>query len=665
MDTGAWFIHGCPISRIAKPEIKGAIYRVRRKGAARPADPRGEKLNLAAMNATQLAKLMSDPRPAVQDRGIEQLVELGRVPDAPLHLTPALVFALFRIGTPEAQAAVRSGLSHPSADVRTAAARCVGMAKDTAAIDRLMAMVRRDLPAPRRQAAAALGQIGDVHAVPALLAAAANPDDRYVEHSIIFSLITLNQPDKLNAALSAPQPKVRKAALIALDQVDNSPIQSKQAVPLLSTKDKELRTAAIFVTSHHPDWAGDVLQFLNERLHDPTFGGAEAEPVRDALVAFAGNAATQKLIGELLHDRSLGSKQLNFLLDTLDVLPLKQFPPTWREALGDLVAARNQRALDLVRTRGITGIEPALTKIADDATAPQTLRVTALSALVANNPHLTDTQFDFVAAKLDPRTDAILRQSAAQVLARSAPDKEKLLLLAHKFLPKADALTLSTVLECFRASHDAETGVALVAVMKRSPAVLGTLGEQRLKALIDPFPDSVRQSAAPLFQALHEAEKTRIQRLQKLEPLLTGGGDVGRGRRIFFGEKVACYSCHTIGQEGGHVGPDLTGVGAIRSGHDLLEAIVFPSASFVPGFEIFNVTTSNDILAGVMRSQSADAVVLVTGPKQVMRIPRSRIKRIDRSNVSLMPEGFDESLTAAELTDLLAFLQAEKQRPKP
>ena len=31
MDTGAWFIHGCPISRVAKPEIKGGVYRIRKK----------------------------------------------------------------------------------------------------------------------------------------------------------------------------------------------------------------------------------------------------------------------------------------------------------------------------------------------------------------------------------------------------------------------------------------------------------------------------------------------------------------------------------------------------------------------------------------------------------------------------------------------------------
>jgi len=34
-------------------------------------------------------------------------------------------------------------------------------------------------------------------------------------------------------------------------------------------------------------------------------------------------------------------------------------------------------------------------------------------------------------------------------------------------------------------------------------------------------------------------------------------------------------------------GPDR--VGAIRSGHDLLEAIVFPNASFVPGHEVYTL----------------------------------------------------------------------------
>src|SRR6202035_3600029 len=67
VDTGAWFIRGCPISRVAKREIRAPAVE----------DPRGEKLNLAAMPMAALAKLLEDPRPAVRDRAAELLVEAG------------------------------------------------------------------------------------------------------------------------------------------------------------------------------------------------------------------------------------------------------------------------------------------------------------------------------------------------------------------------------------------------------------------------------------------------------------------------------------------------------------------------------------------------------------------------------------------------------------
>jgi hypothetical protein len=76
------------------------------------------------------------------------------------------------------------------------------------------------------------------------------------------------------------------------------------------------------------------------------------------------------------------------------------------------------------------------------------------------------------------------------------------------------------------------------------------------------------------------------------------------------------------------------------------------------------VDIGTDRLAGVIRSQGRDALVLVTGPNGEVRIPRSKIRSIQRSNVSLMPEGFDEILSKGELTDLLAFLQNEKTRPR-
>src|SRR5919199_2898429 len=35
LETGGWYLHSCPVSRIAKPEFKGAVYRVRKDGAPR------------------------------------------------------------------------------------------------------------------------------------------------------------------------------------------------------------------------------------------------------------------------------------------------------------------------------------------------------------------------------------------------------------------------------------------------------------------------------------------------------------------------------------------------------------------------------------------------------------------------------------------------------
>src|SRR5437764_140077 len=39
VDMGAWFNYGCPTSKIAKPEVLGAIYRIRKKDTPKVADP--------------------------------------------------------------------------------------------------------------------------------------------------------------------------------------------------------------------------------------------------------------------------------------------------------------------------------------------------------------------------------------------------------------------------------------------------------------------------------------------------------------------------------------------------------------------------------------------------------------------------------------------------
>ena len=56
IDTGGWYKLCCPTSQLPKPDVLGAIYRVRRKGAPRVEDPRGLKLEWAKADAKDLAK---------------------------------------------------------------------------------------------------------------------------------------------------------------------------------------------------------------------------------------------------------------------------------------------------------------------------------------------------------------------------------------------------------------------------------------------------------------------------------------------------------------------------------------------------------------------------------------------------------------------------------
>src|SRR4029453_11254620 len=137
-----------------------------------------------------------------------------------------------------------------------------GTAEDGGAADRRTEMVKQDQPAARRQAATALGQIGDDRAIPALMAASVRADERFIEHAVIYSLIQLGNAEGVPPALKNSNPRTRKVALIALDQMDGSPLTARQFAPFLDEANQELRTAALWVVSHHPAWSGEVLRSL-------------------------------------------------------------------------------------------------------------------------------------------------------------------------------------------------------------------------------------------------------------------------------------------------------------------------------------------------------------------------------------------------------------------
>jgi putative heme-binding domain-containing protein len=103
-------------------------------------------------------------------------------------------------------------------------------------------------------------------------------------------------------------------------------------------------------------------------------------------------------------------------------------------------------------------------------------------------------------------------------------------------------------------------------------------------------------------------------------------------------------------------------VGKVRNERDLLEAIVYPSASFVRSYEPTIVRTAKgEEMMGIVKGESNDGLTLAMAPGVETHIPRAEIAELRPGTVSLMPQGFEQILTKQELADVIAFLKASQR----
>jgi putative heme-binding domain-containing protein len=250
------------------------------------------------------------------------------------------------------------------------------------------------------------------------------------------------------------------------------------------------------------------------------------------------------------------------------------------------------------------------------------------------------------------------RGNAAAILAKSKLIDYELISVAEH-LKKVGPLEASQLLETFQQSTNELVGTKLVESLRGSKA-LASLRLDVLRKLLDQFPASVQEQGKELIASLNEDAAKQSAHIDKLLSSI-GKGDIRHGQAVFNSQKAACSSCHAMGYLGGRVGPDLTTIGQIRTERDLLESIVYPSASFVRSFEPYVVKTKSDEdYNGVLRKDAPDEIVLATGPSTEVRIARAEIADLRPGTVSVMPAGMEQQLSGQELADLVAFLKATK-----
>jgi putative heme-binding domain-containing protein len=309
-----------------------------------------------------------------------------------------------------------------------------------------------------------------------------------------------------------------------------------------------------------------------------------------------------------------------------------------------------------LRAANVADFDAALLKLAGAKDRDVDLRLSAFAAAAPRVKTVDADLFAFVVGQLDKERPPLLRLSAANALGQTRLDSEQLVRLTQA-VAIAGPLELPPLLAAFEKPVPAEVGRKLIDALEKTPA-FSSLSATALDRLFKNQPEEVRQAAVKLTKRLEADALTQRERLTELEPLLTGG-DVGRGRLVFFGVKAACSACHTVEKAGGNIGPDLSKIGAVRSGRDLLEAVIFPSASFARGYEPYVVETrGGQVVTGILARETPADLTLVTAERAEVRIPRTQIESLVPGRVSIMPQGLETQISRDELRDLLAYLQS-------
>jgi putative heme-binding domain-containing protein len=131
------------------------------------------------------------------------------------------------------------------------------------------------------------------------------------------------------------------------------------------------------------------------------------------------------------------------------------------------------------------------------------------------------------------------------------------------------------------------------------------------------------------------------------------------GRKMF--SAAGCYNCHRVAGAGSSIGPDLTGVGGRFGAGDILRSIVEPNHTISDQYQQMVFETNGRMIVGRVSNISNDDIMVSTNmldPKKTETIPRDELDDQYPSDVSMMPSGLLNTLTADEILDLTAFLRS-------
>ena len=676
----------------------------------RPFDATTDQLVAALSHPSRDVRIVAQRRLAEREDGPDAL---ARLMDDRTHSPLARGHAIWALGATEhgwrvgaSQVRVAAGELAPS--LRRHAIRQLAARQDAEALTICQRRLRDTDASVRFQAATALGRLGNVEAVPALVDALGERDD-WAWHAAFTALNRIGRmrPDawhRIAAGLRSDDPRVRDGSEFGMRETyDVRLVAALVAVARDAAAPADTRAAAIRVLGplHHrlPEWKGqwwayhpalaapprkteawertaNVLEVLRGALayRDKTLRAAALTALEEAADVEA---------AELIRSLFAGEKDAGMRRAALSGLARCDDGRSGTVLVAFLRQPDRDRSLDadVIRTLGRIKAGDAVPLLTDYARLPsEPLRTAAFEALArVGGESGTKAVLELLKDRsLDVRLGAIRAAGEmgnraavpALLTAYVARDTRAAAADALARLPDARAVdvyldglgsTDFAVREKCKAAVREVRDAALPAV---EDAVRRPLSDEAVLELQQIYADHAKARQGPLFRV----QVSRKHPSEYVEFAVYRTGDVKSGQKVFGATQsggVGCVVCHAVNGTGGTVGPDLSGVGAKYSRRDLADAVVYPNKAVRESYQQVIVRTKNgQTYAGPVKAQTADELTLHEADGTLRAVRKADIAARKDSGLSPMPDNLHAGLTEQQFADLVSYLESLKTEPR-
>jgi len=539
-------------------------------------------------------------------------------------------------------AEVAATLDSPNGVQRDLAHRELFQRQDKAALAPLAAVFAQSTrPAARLQALCALD--GQQAVTPALLVqACADTHPAVRRHAIRLSESILSKSPEVAAAVLklADDPDVGVRYQLAFSLGEWNDARATTALVQLARTgagDAWLRTSVLSSA------AGRTAELLRAMLATPAKTAGRSELVNQ-LIATAGGTASPAQLAEMLPalapvaGKPPEAGQLTVLASFQDVLEQRQIP--WSTFTGSANSTIRSAAMR------IKAAYLNARQTAQDAAVPAPARRAALS-LLGRGFNDAESDAPWLAGFLTGEANVALRPAALDALKRTRSSQVPGLLLAQ--WPQHPPALRAGLVDLLLGRE--EWTRPLLAALEKGVVAPPEISVPNRQRLLNHAHADIKSLATRLLPGTGAERAAVLARYQTVAALR---GAVAKGAEVF---AQNCANCHALRGAGQALGPDLAAFRDKPVG-DFLVAILDPSAAIEPRFIAYQIETRDDrSLTGVILAETATSLTLgqAGGAKEILL--RSNLKEIRASRLSLMPEGFENTITPQQMADLIAWLK--------